>query len=132
MSGRTKAGEFSPWSVAVPCRDDSLAVKRWRRGSNVSSPVSVELRYGVPGVLVTSGIALLALSALNAALFSVGISLLFLGIIGFIVKQIFHDLDDIEPDKMEPEAKTLFALYVIMLIVLAVLVFLLFRPLLPL
>jgi len=94
--------------------------------------VSVELRYGVPGVLVTSGIALLALSALNAALFSVGISLLFLGIIGFIVKQIFHDLDDIEPDKMEPEAKTLFALYVIMLIVLAVLVFLLFRPLLPL
>jgi len=45
-------------------------------------PVSVELKYGVPGVLVTSGIALLALSTINAALFSVGISLLLLGIGG--------------------------------------------------
>ena len=94
--------------------------------------MSVELKYGVPGVLVTSGIALLALSTINAALFSVGISLLLLGILGFIVKQIFHDLDQINPDEMEPGGKALFALYIIMLIFLAILVFLLFRPLLPL
>src|SRR5437016_4104953 len=87
-----------------------------------SSPVSVELKYGVPGVLVTSGIALLALSAINAALFSIGISLLLLGILGFIVKQIFHDLDQINPDEMEPGGKALFALYIIMLIFLAILV----------
>ena len=75
--------------------------------------MSVELKYGVPGVLVTSGIALLALSTINAALFSVGISLLLLGILGFIVRQIFHDLDQINPDEMEPGGKALFVLYVI-------------------
>src|SRR5712691_12825006 len=47
-----------------------------RVGDMNDGPVSVELKYGVPGVLVTSGIALLALSTINAALFSVGISLL--------------------------------------------------------
>ncbi len=35
-------------------------------------------------------------------------------------------------EKMEPEGKALFALYILMLLFLAVLVFLLFRPLLPL
>lgn len=108
----------------------------------MSTPVTVEMRYGLPGVLVTSGVALLVVSVLSPAvnpalspalipaIFRLGSSLLFLGILGFIMKQLLHDLNIIDWDNMESGARALFALYVLALIGLGVVVFLLFRPLL--
>jgi len=57
----------------------------------MSAPTpTIRLKYGMPGLLATSGIALLAISVFKPTLLPVGISLLLLGILYFIVKRAVH------------------------------------------
>ena len=95
-------------------------------------PVSVELKYGVSAFFVTCGIALMGVSAINPTTFTPGITLLFVGILGFIAnrhvyeftERTFHDDDNV--------GRALSVLRMVLMVAAAVIVFLLFRPLLPL
>ena len=59
------------------------------------TPVSVSLKYGIPGVLLTTGIGLLAISVFTPPLFSPGVSLLVLGILSFIASRGLDLVTDI-------------------------------------
>ncbi len=63
-----------------------------------NGPVSVSLKYGIPGVLVTSGIALLAISAIRPEVFHVGMALLLLGILTYFFRQGFYLVGDLMED----------------------------------
>lgn len=100
------------------------------------TPVSVSLKYGIPGVLLTSGMALLAISVFTPTLFSPGVTLLVLGILSFIAKRAFDLVADMADEShersLEPWEVAVGGGYVVVLIVLAVVVLLVFWPLLPL
>ncbi len=93
---------------------------------------SISVRYGVPGVLLTTGLALLALSVSRAEVFSTGIAFLFLGVLSFMVKEaggLVIDLADDYGDKgyWQPE-HSLAVLYILVLVAVAAISFLLLRP----
>lgn len=96
-------------------------------------PMSVELKYGVSAFLVTCGIALMGLSAVSAVTFTPGVSLLFLGILGFIANRLVWEATDRHWDENEDDyLERIVALGRMVLMVLAaIVVVLLFRPLLP-
>ncbi|MFQ5905544.1 MAG: hypothetical protein ACE5JA_03135 [bacterium] len=100
----------------------------------MKSPPSIELKYGIPGLLATSGIALLAISVFNTVLFRPGVVLLLLGILSFFVKKIFHAVGDFQDYQaqegyVEDWQRLLVVLYIIGLIVLGGIILLLFWPL---
>jgi len=99
------------------------------------TPVSVSLKYGIPGVLVTSGIALLAISVFTSTLFSPGVSLLVLGILTFIGKQALDIILDMaaenEKRSLDRSELAVGGGMIAGMIVLAVAVLFIFWPLLP-
>lgn len=85
--------------------------------------------------MLTTGLALLALTVSRPELFSTGIAFLFLGVLSFIVKEaggLAIDLADDYGEKgyWQPE-HSLAALYGLVLVALAVITFLLLRPYMP-
>jgi len=99
--------------------------------SEVNSPVSVELKSGVPGLLATSGIALLAISVFTQSLFPVGITLLWLGILMFIGRSVVRFLGDIELAEASDGGKVLLGGYISLMTGVAIFVVWLFWPFLP-
>src|SRR6266567_6020827 len=87
----------------------------------------VSIKYGIPGVLLTTGIALLALSASRPDLFSAGVAFLLLGILSFIAKEaagLALDIaDDYQKEGSWEPRHSLASLYIFVLVVLAVIVF---------
>lgn len=98
-------------------------------------PVRVELKYGVPGLLVTSGVALLALSIFTTPLFSLGISLLALGILSYIVREVASAVTDAieisEERSLEQSELAMLSIYILAFVALAVIVLAIFWPFLP-
>ena len=95
-------------------------------------PVSIEMRYGVSAFLATCGIALIAVSAINPATFTPGISLLFLGILGFIANRLVYELTERTFHDDDNMGRALSVLRMALMVAAAVIVFLLFRSFLPL
>ncbi len=96
---------------------------------------TIQLRYGVPGLLVTSGIALLAISIVHARLFTPGIWLLLLGILSFIADRIAVPLENYYGDLhsgeyIDPMTPKVIAPYIIGLVLLAIVVVIIILPLL--
>src|SRR2546422_8662810 len=55
-----------------------------------TQPLSVEFKQGISALLITSGIALLAISLVNATLFRPGLALFVIGLLSYIVREIVH------------------------------------------
>ncbi len=104
--------------------------------SSPSLPPTIQLRYGIPGLLATSGIALLAISIVHTQLFGPGLWLLLLGILTFFVKAIMRTVGDYYEEIQKgnyPETweTALLALFIIAMIALAIfIVVVVFMPLL--
>ena len=95
-------------------------------------PVSVELKYGVSAFFVTCGIALMGVSAINPTTFTPGITLLFLGILGFIANRLVYELTERTFHDDDNMGRALSVLRMALMVAAAVIVFLLFRSFLPL
>ncbi len=95
-------------------------------------PMLVELKYGVSAFLVTCGIALMGLSAVNAVTFTPGASLLFLGILGFIANRLVWEATDRHWAANEEGLLSLIVPVgrMVLMVVAAIMVVFLFRPLL--
>ncbi len=95
-------------------------------------PVSIEMRHGVSALLATCGVALMAVSAVNASTFTPGASLLFLGILGFIANRVGYELTERPVDEEDTTLDSVLILgMVALMIAAAAIVFFLFRPFLP-
>jgi hypothetical protein len=96
-----------------------------------NGPVSIEMRYGVSAFLATVGTALIAVSVINPSTFSPGISLLFLGILGFIANRVVYELLEKDYSNAGNVDYVLALVRAIAMIASAVIAFFLFLPLLP-
>jgi len=90
------------------------------------------MRYGVSAFLATCGIALIAVSAINPATFTPGISLLLLGILGFIANRLVYELTETRFDDADTVGRAVSIARMVLMIAAAIIVFFLLRPLLPL
>jgi len=102
----------------------------------MAEPVSVTFKHGIPGLLVTSGIALLAISVVLSALFRPGATLLLLGILSFIIREGAEIVDSLAEQNqkhgLESSDIAVGVVWLLSLIGLAVIVVLIFVPLLGL
>ncbi len=92
----------------------------------------VSLKYGIPGMLLTTGLALLAISTSFPAIFHTGVGFLFLGILSFILREGFEVVgslvEDYEKEGYFEGPEFVRVLYILTLGLLAVIAFLLLRP----